>query len=375
MAHAYTPGLKVTKGTLLRKSRILPLKGEVLVKAGDAVEPDQVVARTHLPGEVMMVNVANQLGVPPEDVAECMIKKPGDSVEDGEVIGRAKSFFGLFKSEAKANMTGSFESVSFVTGQAVLRGAPIPVEVKAYIHGKVVEVIEQEGVVVETWASFVQGIFGIGGESHGEIKVACTDPGQKLTEEKIDASFEGKIVVGGELVTAEALRKAIRVKARGVISGGFNDKDLKDFLGYDLGVAITGHEDIGITLVVTEGFGEIAMAQKTHELLCGLEGKTASINGATQIRAGVIRPEVVIPFEGTADTREASTVAFTSGLENGSPVRIIRHPYFGNLGKVSDLPPELQVLESGSKARVLEVEFPDGKKAIIPRANVELLED
>ncbi len=55
-------------------------------------------------------------------------------------------------------------------------------------------------------------------------------------------------------------------------------------------------------------------------------------------------------------------------------MRVIRQRYFGKLGKVTDLPPELHTLESESKARVLEVEFPDGEKAIIPRANVEMLE-
>ncbi|MDI6739286.1 MAG: hypothetical protein QME74_02865 [Candidatus Edwardsbacteria bacterium] len=38
-------------------------------------------------------------------------------------------------------------------------------------------------------------------------------------------------------------------------------------------------------------------------------------------------------------------------------------------------PHELQKLESESYARILEVEFEDGTKAIVPRANVELIED
>jgi hypothetical protein len=57
------------------------------------------------------------------------------------------------------------------------------------------------------------------------------------------------------------------------------------------------------------------------------------------------------------------------------PVRIIRDPYFGLIGAVSALPPEPRVLESGSRARVLEVRFTDGEAVIIPRANVELIED
>jgi hypothetical protein len=53
---------------------------------------------------------------------------------------------------------------------------------------------------------------------------------------------------------------------------------------------------------------------------------------------------------------------------------VIRHPYFGALGKVTGLPSALQVLESQSKARVLEVELEDGNKVIVPRANVEMIE-
>ena len=37
MAHSYTPGLKVLKKTIFKKERILPLKGDVLVKSGDPV--------------------------------------------------------------------------------------------------------------------------------------------------------------------------------------------------------------------------------------------------------------------------------------------------------------------------------------------------
>ena len=101
----------------------------------------------------------------------------------------------------------------------------------------------------------------------------------------------------------------------------------------------------------------------------------ASINGATQIRAGVIRPEVVIPKPGDVSEKDHHESAENKGLSVGSPIRVIRQPYFGKLGKVTDLPSELQVLESESRARVLEVEFDDGQKAVIPRANVEMIEE
>ncbi len=374
MGHAYTPGLKVTDKILLTKNRILPLKGEVVVKKGDKVNPDDVIAKTDLPGTVEPINVANILGLPPEDINDAMLKKKGESVEQGETIAQSKSFFGLFKSECKAKIKGTIESISSVTGQVLLRGEPIPVTVKAYLKGEVVEVFENEGVAVSAWGSFIQGIFGIGGETHGNIKVVVENPSTILTEKEINEECEGKIIVGGCMVTADAIKKAASVNAAGIVVGGFDDKDLREFLGYDIGVAITGSEEIGVTLIVTEGFGQINMAQKTFDLLKSKEGQMGCINGATQIRAGVIRPEVIIPLGISLDTKEEKSDYRELGLNIDTPVRVIRHPYFGHLGKVTALPPELAVLESGSKARVLEVEFDNGKRAIVPRANVEMLE-
>lgn len=376
MAHAYTPGLKVSERLLVTKRRILPLKGEVVAKAGDKVTPDTVVARTYLPGDVEPVNVSNQLGVPPEDIERCMLRKVGDAVAKDEVIGRTKPLFGLkfFASESRATLDGTVEAISSVTGQVLLRGKPIPVEVKAYLDGEVVEVVPDEGVVVSTWGAFVQGIFGVGGETHGVIKVVVPDNTTMLEENLIDDACQGCIIVGGSRVTAPAIRKAVAVGAAGVVTGGFDDKDLRDLLGKDLGVAITGSEEIGVTLVVTEGFGDISMAAATFALLKSRVGQLACINGATQIRAGVIRPEVVIPMAGDVTVKDAAAQYEQKGLDIGSPVRVIRHPYFGKLGSVSALPSPLQVLESESKARVLEVTFADGQKAIVPRANVELIE-
>ena len=155
MGHAYTPGLLVTEKLLITKNRILPLKGDVLVKVGDKVEPDTVVARTNLPGPVEPLNVANLLGVPPEDVPLAMLKKEGDAVTAGEVIAKTKSFFGLFKSEARAKIEGTIESVSSITGQVLLRGLPVPVQVHAYLRGEVVEVFPKEGVAVRAWGTFI----------------------------------------------------------------------------------------------------------------------------------------------------------------------------------------------------------------------------
>jgi hypothetical protein len=373
VAHAYTPGLRVTGWTKIQKERRLPLSGEVMVKKGDRVRAEQVVARTELPGNVQPVKAASILGQHQQDLLEYMTKKEGEGVGKGEVIATSKSFFGLFKSHCTSPCEGTIESISTVTGQVIIREPPIPVEVEAYIDGQVIEVIPKQGVIVETEGAFIQGIFGIGGETHGVIHMAVKSPDEELTERHLEGEVKGKVLVGGSLVTQAVLRKACERGVRAIVVGGMDADDLRSFLGYDLGVAITGSEQLGITLVTTEGFGRMAMAGRTFELLGHFEGRPCSVNGATQIRAGVMRPEIVVPLAQTDLAREKS-FSMSAGLQVGSPVRVIRAPHFGRLGEVTDLPPELQVVESGAKVRILKVRFLDGSEDVIPRANVEMIE-
>jgi hypothetical protein len=238
----------------------------------------------------------------------------------------------------------------------------------------VTEVLPGEGAVVETDAVFVQGIFGVGGETVGVIKVACARPDQTLDAGQIKPDMRGCVVLGGARVTAAAVKAAQDAGVAAIVAGGIDDADLKVILGFDLGVAITGTERIGLTIVITEGFGDIAMADRTHALLASFAGREASVNGATQIRAGVMRPEIVIART-AADPEPAQGARPEEGaLEIGTQVRLIRDPYFGMLGSVTALPHEPAVLGSGSKARVLEVALADGRRVTVPRANIELIE-
>ena len=374
MAHSYTPGLKVTPEAVIKKRRVLPLRGEVMVEVGDQVTAMQVVARTELPGAVFPVKAAQEMGVDPGDLPGLVKKAVGDQVSSGEVIAESKGLFGLFRSAVKSPIDGSVEAISKVTGQIILNEAPIPVEVSAYVDGEVIEVIPEEGVVVRTYGTFIQGIFGIGGEAHGELAIACDEPSQPLTADRVSEEMKDKVIVGGSFADLPAISKAIEVGVAGIVVGGFDYADIKKLLGYEIGVAITGAEDLGLTLVVTEGFGQIAMAGGTFDLFKENTGQPVSINGATQIRAGVIRPEVIISKPPDADALAADRDGEVVGIEIGAPVRIIRAPYFGKLAAVTSLPEQLQVMPSGTKVRVFEVEFPGGEVATLPRANVERIE-
>jgi len=388
MAHAYTPGLRVADDAVIYKRRVLPIPGEVLVSQRERVFAPTVVARTELPGKVHTVNVVNSLGLTSAEVPNYMLKKEGDSVERNEPIAENKPFIRWFKTQVRSPIQGSVESISAVTGQVFLREPPEVLELSAYVDGEVVEVIPQQGIVVACCCAFVQGIFGIGGESTGVLVLAVESAEEVLSPDRLRAEHRGQIVVGGSLVEKETFVRAQEIGVQALVVGGVHDKDLKELLGYDLGVAITGTEKVGFTLVITEGFGKIPMVKQTFDLLAAKAGCRASCSGATQIRAGVIRPEVIIPLEdqelGVGDRNFSPTSGPRSltpegqglgqGLKVGDLVRLIREPHFGMIARVKDLPSELQTLPTGSRVRVLVAELAGGQHITVPRANVEMIE-
>ncbi len=379
MGTAYTPGLTVSPHTTISKVRRLPLKGDVLVEKGAFVGPDAIVARALLPGIMQTLKVAAHLGVEPSDVPAALLVKVGDTVEKGQLIARTKGLWGFFKSEAKSSANGMVELVSPVTGNVGVREAPSPVEISAYVPGVIKEVMPGEGVVVEATGAFVQGIFGVGGERRAQLKVVSKSAQTPLTEADITPELAGKIIIGGSNISGAALKKAADMGVTGIVVGGIVDQDLVSYLGYDIGVAITGHEKIPLTLVITEGFGTIAMAERTFALLASREGREASLCGATQIRAGVIRPEVIVAdTPGEASTNGAGSIQeigeddFSLGI--GTPIRIIREPYFGRLATVTGLPPQLVRVGSGAEVRVLTATLNEtGEPVTVPRANVEIV--
>jgi hypothetical protein len=387
---AYTPGLKRKELTIVEKTRKLPIQGEILVKKGDQVSYDTQVGRADLPGKVAVINAALALRLETTTTQDSteqrslnlnkyMLKKAGDEVDAGEVIAYRKAFLRLLDKECRSPTKCTIEYYSDVTGQIIVREPPVPIFLDAYIPGTVTQVIPKEGVLIRTAAALIQGIFGIGGEAHGELMMLAENPDDILSSDKISAECSGKIIVGGSLVEKEALQKAVETGVKAIIVGGIRDEDLSSFLGYDIGVAITGKEELGLTIILTEGFGRMRMARKTFELLSRLEGRLACVNGATQIRAGVIRPEIIVPYEEELTVGEEETdeeeKGLLEGLKPGLPVRVIGQPYFGALGQVTKLPVELQKIETESYVRVLEVELEDGRKVLVPRANVELIEE
>ncbi len=373
MKQAYTPALEVSAKTLVSKIRELPLLGTSLVKVGDRVEANTPVLSAELPGDLTILRIADRMGFGAEDIAKRLKVDVGAYVKKGELLCEITTFFGLFTTRLESTAEGVVEFFTEKNAHLGIRHEAIPLRVNAYIQGEVIAVEDGKQVTIETEASLIQGIFGVGGERHGRILCLDVRNDEVVSAEHVAAlggDAAGTVLFGGTRFSLAALRKSAELGVSAIVTGSIDAETLASYVGYEIGVSITGDEDVASTVLVTEGFGELPISDRVMKLAKQLEGQEASVNGATQVRAGATRPEVIVPLQ---NVTVKSVAGEPKSLGVGAAIRVIRVPYFGCLGTIVDLPHEPMLIESGAKVRVLKAALDDGREVIVPRANVELL--
>lgn len=361
------PSLKLAPHETICKVRELPLAGKILVKVGEDVTENTLVAETSLPGDLQIIRLPEITGLLPETIIRHLKIKVADKIKTDQIIFERAGLFGWFKSQVKAPINGTIEFISEKSAHIGIRLEPKLMQIKAFIAGTVTKVDQNLAVHISTEATVLQGIFGVGKEKIGNLEVLPLATNQALLAENIPEDCQNKILVGGSYTDITAITKAAKLGAVGLICASIEDATLKAYLGYQLGLPITGHEEIPLTIIILEGFGRLDFQSEKLALLNKLNGRLASISGATQIRAGALRPEIIISKTPLAAEPEKSR-----GLVVGQKIKLIRHPYFGKTALITELPKDLHPLETKALARVLKAQLENGEIITVPRQNVEL---
>ncbi len=316
-------------------------------------------------------DAAFELGVRPRELPKMMMVRVGQEVKRGAIVAKKGETAAFFTKTARSPISGVIAAINDQTGYVTVARPFKEVVVRGYLAGTVTEVLPERGCVVEAAAVRLTGAFGLGRETFGPLRVLASSPSDVLSEDMIDDSCAGQIVVGGAQATNEAMAKALAVGVAGVITGTAHYLNLIKSLNVRLGVGITGQEDINMTVILMEGFGMLAMREQAFAALQKLDGREVSINGATQIRAGAIRPEIIAPIPEVDVVGQQPQI--DEDLAIGQRVRVINDPYFGSLGEVVGLPRESTAIPTGAVVPVAEVALADGERVLIPRKNVEIL--
>jgi len=341
----------------IRRERLLPARGEVLVHPGEQVGPADLVARCQLPGGAEVIDVSRTLGIHGEQVAKYIGKNVGDRVQAGEVVAGHSGALGRLRPACRAHADGQVVAVR--DGLVLIEATPGTFELRAHFKGQVTRVMPGLGVVISTTGVLIQGVWGSGGEAEGVLKVLVDGRRKPLRARSIDVSCHGTIVAGGSDVDDKALEQAVTAQVRGMIVGSIS-ADLRPML-----------KTLPFPVIITEGFGSYPMSEAIFPLLQSNSGREAMLQADTQARWGAKRPEIVIPVH--AEETMVAGDQEAADLRVGAQVRGLRAPYLGVIGTVTGLPIGPLAVDSGARLLVTEVAFEGAEPALIPIANLELI--
>jgi hypothetical protein len=336
------------------------------------------------------VDIAADLDLSPPAAAKRLLVSAGAQVERGGLLAQRA---GAGSRTSRAPVAGTFTGYDPATGIGSITTPSEPVSVRAHLKGIVTDLIPYYGAIVETPANLVRGIFGVGGEQHGVLKVAVTAEDEPITQDRLDARVAYSLVLGGSDVDAPALRKLIELGARGAIVGSIKSTELGAFLGYDgLGawrMGLAAGESKGwdfpplkvggergappdFVLIVTEGFGFAPMSKRVFETIAAYDGQEIAVDGTTRLRGGLSRPEVIIPLARTTAVRRPEEIG--PKLAVGSMVRLLSQGYLGQTGQVTALPKGPRSAQSGVVAQAADVQLANGQQMRVPVVDLEVVE-
>jgi hypothetical protein len=338
--------------TYIRRARILPFPGSVVVRTGQKVNASDVIAEAFLPSRHLLLDIRRGLGIPQASVAErAVIRHEGDRLTKGDVIAEST---GLFSRLVRAPADG--EVVAISGGQVLMRVQSTKLELKAGFNGTVSDLIPERGAFMEAQGTLIQGAWGNGRMDSGLLVVLAKSPDEELTRAMLDVSLRGAVVLAAHCSSADALQTGAELQLRGLILSSMPSS------------LIPVASKLNYPIIVTEGFGKIPINAQALRLLHSSEKRDASVNASFDPKMGE-RPEIVVPLPASAEAPPEST-----HFSENQTVRILGVPYQGRIGTLIQLRPGLSALPNGIKAPAADVQLDNETRVVIPLANLEVLE-
>ncbi len=339
--------------TLIRRKRMLPIPGRVLVSEGQRVNATDIVADARQPGQHFLVDVRRLLGLARSDQAEKLIGRvAGDRVEKDEILAQTG---GLFAQAVHSPASGVIVTIS--SGRVLIETDSSPLQLRSGLIGTVREVVTDQGVILETNGALVQGRLGNDHVDQGMLVVVARSPEDELTSARLDVSMRGAVLVGGHCSQPEALKAAEELTLRGLILSSIT-ADLIPLV-----------MQANYPIMVVEGIGKIPFCAEAYQILITNEKRDACVNAAAFQPYQGTRPEVIVPLPGIGNLpNDAVEIA------PGKTVRILTAPYAAQSGILVQVRPGKTRLKNGIHTQAADVRLANNEVVTVPVVNLDVLE-
>lgn len=397
-------------------TRISSFPGEILVKKGENVSPDTRILRTNYRmGRLCIIRVAQVLDVSPEDIGKYLSKKEGDRVKWSETIAKKLTLFE--PKEIESPVDGIIEKIDSELGVIIIReilerpDVPVIIDIKETFKNSTENfknyILKKEGERVE-YGQTVAGkklypfvpffIKTVVSPCAGKITKIDYDNGKICIQKdvpttemkalywgnicKIIPQYGAEIEFGGYILESAfgtgdiawgiLANNNADMKTNIIFSNYLSPKDISRIIEHKPAGIIAGSIDYEgikllekhrITSIIIEGFGRLEVNEDYKNLLAKSVGRNIILKASTQVRAGVIRPEIIIPsdkeFYAYKKSKEKFKVIW--GQHYGKRGIIKKQPYYGKTS-------------SGIDTWLCDVFCDDGKEISLPFNNLQTIE-
>ncbi|GAB4150913.1 MAG: hypothetical protein Kow00107_01470 [Planctomycetota bacterium] len=216
--------------------------------------------------------------------------REGSFIEKGEMLPGSND--GVMGHGIESPISGIIRSVDLSTGKVVIERKVEEVNILAGFYGEVEEVGEK-ALTLSGEGDVLYGRTGIGPEGWGRLEMAGNSSLSEITAYRLAHSISGKVLCGYS-ASLDALEIAAERGAAGIVAAYARHGEMSKFAGREIVLSSTGSEKIPYPIVVTEGFGKGEPDDDLYRELRKREGWWTYIRPATQMRAGVLRPTVLL---------------------------------------------------------------------------------
>jgi len=348
------PVVHVLPMTRIRRHRLLPITGRVLVRKSQTVSAVDVIGEANQNPKHVLLDIARGLGVGVAEADKNLQRTAGDLISEGDVLAGP---VGWGKRVVRAPCSGKIILIG--RGKLLLEEESSPQQVLAGLPGEVISLIPGRGAVIESIGALVQGVWGNGEINFGLLRVLIKKVEDILSVEQLDIDLRGSVVFGGYCGDEQVLRAASELPLKGLILSSMSAS------------LIPLAQEIPLPIVVVEGFGLLPINSVAFNLLVTSDRREIAVNAEEIDPYTGQRPEVFISLPVDQMVHEPKDATIFSP---GQRVRVTRAPYQSQIGTLMSLKPGLEILPNGIKAKSAEVELESSIRVKLPLVNLEVLE-
>lgn len=371
--------LRVEKDIIVRVRRILKGEGKILISEGREVMPEEIIGTSTQFRGFRTMNLSNLLRVKPSDVSKYIKRAVGQRIYKDELLAFKKGALFTADKVITSPTDGILDFINNLTGEVRISLLPKKIALPAGVYGVVEKVDEKIGLcLIRAQVTKIYGIFGIGRIRDGTLKMVTKRDGI-ISKAMISPNFDNYILAAGSLQSKDTLHSAISAGVNGLIIGGINATDYKDVLGGHISFQRKLDEDMGVSLVICEGFGAIGLGEDIDEILKKYDGKFISIDGnnacislPSYLSSSMIKVRATKLPGDLAGSVSKSQEELTE-IHDGVKVRIIGASFTGEQGQVVSQDQTESLLPSQIRSNMVTVET-KRRKIRLPFQNLEIVQ-